>query len=110
MATLTVTDTAVDGVELALTAAAGGGDEFANSGEVFFVMQNDDASSTTVTFVTQGTVQSLAVADVAVTVPAGELHVAGPFNKSLFNDANGRVQVTYSSVTSLTVNPFRMTS
>ncbi|HLC04821.1 MAG TPA: hypothetical protein VJK02_17435 [Anaerolineales bacterium] len=109
MATLTVQQIAKTGLVYALTAAAGGGDAFLNEGvRTFFHVKNADGTATTVTFVTQKTVEGLAVADLAVSVTNGTEQLVGPFPADVYNDANGLVQVTYSKVTSLTVNPFRL--
>ena len=109
MATLTVQQISKTGLVHALTAAAGVGDAFANDGQrTFFHVKNADATPTTVTFVTQKAVDGLAVADLAVAVTNGTEQLVGPFPAEVYNDANGLVQVTYSKVTSLTVNPFRL--
>lgn len=108
MAVLTVNEISRAGVSGALTAAAGGGDSFANDGRTYLDINNGSGGSITVTFVTQQTIDGLAVADLAVAVGAGVRTKVGPFPPSIYNDANGRVQVTYSGVTSLTVNPFRV--
>ena len=108
MAVLSVLEVSRAGVSGALTAAAGGGDSFANDGRTYLDVNNGSGGSITVTFVTQQTIDGLAVADLAVAVGAGARSKVGPFPPSIYNDANGRVQVTYSGVTSLTVNPFRV--
>ena len=108
MAVLSVLEVSRAGVSGALTAAAGGGDSFANDGRTYLDINNGSGGSITVTFVTQQTVDGLAVADLAVAVGAGVRTKVGPFPPGIYNDANGRVQVTYSGVTSLTVNPFRV--
>lgn len=108
MAILTVAEIARAGVANTLTAAAGGGDSFANDGRTYFEILNGGGGAITVTFVTQQTVDGLAVADLAVSVAAGARTKVGPFPPSIYNDANGRVQVTYSGVTTVTVNPFRL--
>lgn len=108
MAVLTVNEISRAGVSGALTAAAGGGDSFANDGRTYLDINNGSGGSITVTFVTQQTVDGLAVADLAVAVGAGVRTKVGPFPPGIYNDVNGRVQVTYSGVTSLTVNAFRV--
>ena len=108
MAVLTVLEVSRAGVSGALTAAAGGGDSFANDGRTYFDVNNGGGSPITVTFVTQQTVDGLAVADLAVAVSNGVRSKIGPFPPGIYNDANGRVQVTYSGVTTVTVNPFRV--
>lgn len=107
MAALTVAQLTADGVVTAMVAAAGGGDSFANTGDQIFEVNNGSGGSITVTIVTPATVGGRAVADVAAAVPAGQRWRFGPFDPALFNDATGSVQVTYSGVTTLTVQAFR---
>lgn len=95
------------GLSPAYASAAGGGDSFANTGKEFLHVKNDDASSKTVTIVTQSTVDGLSVSDRTVTVPAGESRMIGPFQTAIYNDDNSRVNVTYSAVTSVTVAVFK---
>lgn len=108
MATLAVTQISKAGLELALTAAAGGGDAFANDGQTMFVANNGSGGDITVTLVTQATADGLAIADRTFVVTAGDIEVIADLDPAIYNDSNGRVQVTYSGVTSLTVNPFRL--
>ena len=108
MALLTVTDITRAGVAPTLTAAAGGGDSFVNDGRVYLHINNGGGGSITLTVVTQKTVDGKAVADDAITVPNGAARIVGPFPPSIYNDANQQVQLTYSGVTSVTVNPFRL--
>lgn len=109
MATLTVDELDRLGFNLdTLVAADVGGDEFANDGQMAFVITNGDASPHTVTFVTQQTVDDEAVADKAVVVAAGDTMIIGPFPTSVYNDANSKVQATYDAVTSVTVGVFRL--
>jgi hypothetical protein len=79
-------------------AVAAGGDSFPNDGKTFVWYQNDHATEVrTLTVVTQKTVDGKAVADDTVGVEAADdLAFVGPFPPSIYNDANGRVQVTYS--------------
>ena len=113
MATLTVsTVDAGTGVNITdtLTAAASGGDVFANDGKTLFVVYNGDASPITVTFASAATAgrDSLAVADPAPTVEASKHEVFGPFEQGIFNNSSGQVSVTYSAVTSVTVVPIKL--
>jgi hypothetical protein len=106
MATLSVQIPSQAGSQVTFQAAAGGGDEFPNSGYVRLVIKNDDASSKTVTVVgggrdnygLQGTFLNQ-----TIVVPAGQMHIAGPFVKNRYDDVDGFVQLTYSAVTSLSV-------
>ncbi len=107
MATLTVQTSAVAGTALTANSAAGGGDTFANDGKTLFKAINGDASSTDITFVTTQTVGSadLAVSDNVVAVAAAADKIIGPFPVKTFGST---VSVTYSSVTSLTVDLFNL--
>lgn len=111
MAVLTPVDVTLAGVADNLVAAAGGGDSFPNNGHVVFVVNNGSAGAITVTFDDPNTPNPGSASqfnpDVAVSVPAGARRTIGPFPPFRFNDANGRVNVTYSGVTSLTVMPLR---
>lgn len=99
----TATGTSVPG-----TAASGGGDEFANTGREALLVTNGSGGDITVTAVTQQTVDGLAVADMAVVVPAGEARILGPWPTGTYNDGDGMVQITYSGVSSLTVDLLRI--
>lgn len=102
MATLAVNTGVVTGLDPAtyLTAAASGGDAFANNGSTYFHVKNDDASSINVTIG--------AVTDTVVDVPASGERIIGPFLTSTYNDGTGKVQITYSAVVSVTVGPVTM--
>ena len=114
MATLTVAQVARAGVASALAAAAAGGDAFANDGRVFFEAKNAHATlPRTVTFTSQlpaGAVPpGAAKTDLAVVVAALTTKRIGPFDPSAFNDATGKVLVTYSDAAAdLTVEAVRV--
>ena len=112
MAVLTPVDATLAGVADSLVAAAGGGDSFDNNGLVLFVVNNASGGAITVTFDDPGTPNpgnaQAFNPDVQVSVPAGARRTVGPFKPFRFNDANGRVNVAYSGVTSLTVMPLRI--
>lgn len=109
MATIAKQNITEAGVDLTLSTAAGGGDQFTNTGKELLVILNGDASSKTVTVTAQqtsATVSSLglmAKEDQSVVVAAGGIGVIGPFPTQSFNDANNYAQVTYSAVTSVEV-------
>lgn len=108
MATLTVQTVSTAGLADSLAAAAGGGDQFANTGREFFEVLNGGGGSVNVTFETPATVDGEPIADRVVAVAAGVRKKIGPFPTSTYNDANGRVQVTYSGVTTVTVGVFKL--
>lgn len=101
MAILTVQKPALAGAVLAKQAAAAGGDSFPNSGVEFVNVTNTHATDPrTLTFDAPG-ICSLGLAadpvhDSVVVVTALTTRTIGPFPVRQFNDANGRVQITYS--------------
>lgn len=104
MATITATRLASAGIDFTAdgTAAAGGGDQVKSRKDLILAFQNLDASSTTVTIVTQGTADGNDVDDVEIAVAADDTAMA-VISGSLYQDANGFIQITYSSATSLSV-------
>ncbi len=107
MSLLAATTITRAGIDDAGAAAAGGGDEFVNTGIEFVRLNNGDASPITLTVVTTKTIDGKAVADHTAVIPAGGSRVLGPWPKDTYNDANSRVQLTYSGVTSLNVAVLR---
>jgi hypothetical protein len=105
MATLTVQSITRSGLKPSYVVASGTGDQFSNAGKAFLHVKNADTVAHTVTVASQvaqpppGT----AAADIAVTVPAGEDRMIGPFPPNAFNDADKFVQATYDAVTGVTV-------
>ena len=116
MADLSATDISIAGTALSLASAAAGGDTFPNpeDNRTFFMVTNGGGGSITVTFDAVPTSVQVAgfgavpVADTAVAVAAGATRVFGPFPPQRFNTAAGRVAVTYSGVSSVTVGAFRL--
>lgn len=103
MATLNVQRVSLIGLAPVFVAASVGGDEFVNSGRAVLHVKNDDTTNKTVTVNSQTPCNQGFDHDVVVTVPASGELVIGPFPKNRFDDANGKVQVTYSAVTAVTV-------
>jgi hypothetical protein len=113
MAQLTVRKVSLAGGAEALAAAAGGGDSFLNTGNEMFRIKNAGGGSINVTFVANaapvGGKCSLGVAgttahDLVVAIPNDSaVYEIGPFPANRFNDANGLIQITYSGVTTVTV-------
>ena len=113
MATLTVLTIARAGLDATLAAAASGGDAFPNDGRRFLRVKNGHATlSRTVTIASQlpaGAIpQGSVKTDLAVVVPALKDYFIGPFDPASFNDANGRVVVTYDTEADLTVGAFAL--
>ncbi len=105
MALLTTQTVSRTGLAATYAAAAAGGDTFSPGQHTFLHIKNASAGAITVTVVTPGTTSGLAIADVAVSVPAttGD-RMIGPLGGSLVADpATGLGNITYSAATSVTV-------
>lgn len=110
MANLSTEKIKESGTVPTLVAASGGGDAIdKNTGKEFLYVSNGGGGSINVTFAAQNTDASnsnfgeIVKGDRIVAVAAGAVSLIGPFARTAFNDINGRVQVTYSGVTSVTV-------
>ena len=97
------------GITPTLVAADVGGDEFVNSGKDFIHIKNTNASPMDVTVNSQAVCNQGVDHDAVVTIPAttGEKFI-GPFPKDRFNDASGKVQITYSAITDVTIGIVRL--
>ena len=106
MATITpkkITEEGVaTGTSPALAAASTGGDEFTNTGVEFIRVRNDHADAGyTVTITAQTTSYSfprhgkLTKANTVIAIGANTSVFIGPFKPTVWNDANGKVQITY---------------
>ena len=104
MATIASQTITRDGLDPTLSPAAGGGDDFVNTGKEFLFVKKTDAASRTLTFDILTTVDAQAVTDRAVVVPAGKTLLIGPFPQAVYNDpATGKLGITYSAVTNLSL-------
>lgn len=107
---LTVTTTAAAGTVLPAAGAvdSGNGNIFTNTGRELMIVNNVNAATLNVTITTNGVYSvgsvQYAIADLVGTVANGTSKVFGPFDKVLFNDANGNVDVAWSANTNITVN------
>ncbi|REE62124.1 hypothetical protein BX257_4737 [Streptomyces sp. 3212.3] len=107
MASLNATAVPPTGAAVAYTPASAGGDTCPTGAGVLLMVKNSDASPHTVTLVTPGTVNGLAIADRAIPVAAGA-EVAIPVNRDYRNPATGRASITYDAVTSVGVAVMRV--
>jgi hypothetical protein len=109
MATLTPQTSNRTGITPTYNSCAAGGDAIPNNGKVLLHFKNTNAAARVVTFATQATVDGQAVADPTLTVPltSGDKMI-GPFPPSIYNDANGLLQLTYDAVTNLSVAVIRI--
>ncbi len=110
MATLTVQQIANTGLEPTYAAASAGGDVFEFTADAFIHVKNGDASSHTVSVVSQySATPGIAPADIDVAIPSGEERMIGPFKRDFFeNSATGEVELTYDAVTSVTIAALRL--
>ena len=104
MATLTPQKIEETGLTIsAYTACASGGDDFVNTGVEFIQVQNNHASATrTVTIavttaqIDDATYGILKKVNVTKIIPATQSMFFGPFKMLAFNNANGKIAITYS--------------
>jgi hypothetical protein len=115
MADLTIQDVIEGGLNASYAAASSGGDALLNlDGEVFLHVKNGDTVSHTVTIAVQDGSQevpgfgTMTKSNVQVNVPASDDRFIGPFPRAAFNDANGKVQITYDAVTNMTIAALRL--
>lgn len=110
MADLTIQTVARAGVAPSYASCAAGGDKFIPDSDTFVHIKNGSGGALTATFATPGDVHGEAIADRAVSVPAGGERMIGPFPKNLFADNadSGKAAITYSGVTSLTIGVFKV--
>lgn len=78
-----------------------------NAGNTFVHVKNADASAHTCTITTPKQINGLAVADVAVSVPASDERMIGPFPPDLFNNSDG-VYIDFDVATSVTLAVFKL--
>lgn len=103
MAVLAVQDVTPAGLAPTYVAASAGGDEFSNNGRVVLHVKNGGAAEITVTVISAKTCNQGFQHNITVAVAAGSDKMIGPFAPERFNNDAGRVAVTYSAVTSVTV-------
>ena len=109
MALLATQTISYAGIAETLVAAAGGGDEFTPEEGQFIKVVNGGGGSINVTIVTPGTFKGQAIADIVVAVPNGAHRLIRVTPPELFaNPADGKGDITYSGVTSVTVGVFAL--
>lgn len=118
MATLTRTAQGVNGVvgstnlgaaDASMVAVAST-DQVTNlDGKTLLIISNQGGSTDTVTITAQNTTQysasgaSLTASNQVVAIATTERRVLGPFPPSIFNDANGNIQIAHSFTTSVKI-------
>ena len=109
MATYTVQTVTRSGITPTKNAVSAS-DDFVNDGLTVLHVTNGSGGSLTVTIVTPGTSDGLAVADRTVTIPNGEERVIGPFLRAIYSaTATGKVTVQFSATTSVTCQALSVT-
>lgn len=97
-----------------LTAASGGGDTFDWSPDTMLYIIDASTGSQTVTATSYATSVKTskgigAVADAVVTTVSGQGQVLDVRDEAYKNTSTGKVNLTYSGVTTLSIVPFKMT-
>lgn len=96
------------GLSPTFTAADVAGDSFANDGRTMFRWKNTSGAPITVTIPLVTTVDGQAITSKTISVPATTGDVQTDVFPADYNDTLGRVNVTYSAVTSLTVACYKI--
>ena len=102
MAALTAQPVPTAGLTPTYAAAAGGGDTAPIGTNLLLHVINGGGSPVTLTIVTPGTADGLAIADTAKSIAAGASAFV-PLRAVYRNPVTGRAALTYSGVTSVTV-------
>lgn len=111
MTALTTQHILETGLDPVLVSANIGGDTAEPGDRVFLVVKNESGSSVTVTLSAYPNTTSYgaAIPDNEVTVPSTKERWIGPLRGSAYtNPSTGRVDIGYSSVSSVTVGAFRI--
>lgn len=111
MADITPQVIVAEGIVRSHEGCASGGDAFVNSGRHYISVINAHAADPrTVTVNSQVNCNQGVDHDVAVVITAAQDEkIFGPFPKDRFNDADGKVQITYSdSAADLTIAVFEL--
>lgn len=102
MAALTSQRLSAAGTAPTYATASAGGDTAPVGRDLVLHVFNGSGASITVTVVTPGTVNGLAIADAALVIPAGDQGFV-PLAKVYKNPSTGLANVTYSATTSVEV-------
>lgn len=95
------------GITPAYTPANADGHAVRNVGAGEFIHVKTGATGCTVTAITPGSVNGLAIADSPVVIGADSERMIGPFPPSLFNQDGGDVHIDFSQVATVTCAAFR---
>lgn len=96
------------GLEPTMTALIADGHKFMNDGKLTRLMVVNGATPFILTIQTPETVDGLAVAERTVAIGAAGTYEIGPFQASLYNQADGMVYIDYDDPTDGDVNVARL--
>lgn len=110
MANITITEATLDGVNITTQSCESGGDYFVNDGKTIIYIYNASGSDVTVTFDAPNQCSQGFQHDNAVVIPgSGTVYkYIGTFPQTRFNDSNSRVNITYSSATSVVIGALKI--
>lgn len=104
MATITVQSLETTGLTFAFsTASTTLTDQFANDGETVLYIKNGAAATNQVVIASQfdPVPKGLVKTNITVNMAGTQEKMCGPFEQAIWNDANGYVQLTFATHTSL---------
>ena len=83
--------------------ADGAGDSFVNEGDELLLVEHVNAGGAAVdlTFAVNRTIEGLALPDRTLTIQPGDRALIGPFSKQIYNDGDGKVQISYTDATDI---------
>ena len=79
-----------------------------NDGRIGLIVRNANAGTQSITVLTPGTVDGLAIADLTISIPAGATRYIGPFGTGTFNQTDGSIYIDVSVATDLKFRPIRI--
>lgn len=108
MATLSIQDVATSGAIPSYAAANSGGDQFQNDGKTYVHIKAGVGGVTNVTIGSQRACDQGSTHNTTVAIANSTEKMIGPFDTARYSDANGYVQLAYSSVTNVTIGVFSL--
>lgn len=81
---------------------AAAGDQVPADDRTTILVRNASAGAVTATVVTPGVLATGPYPDLTVSVPAGGERLIGPFSRSIFGNADGAADITWSATASVT--------
>lgn len=90
------------------SAADVAGDDFYNDGRIILLIRNTNATTRAVTVDTGNTAGGINIVNLQFNIAQNQEIVYGPFPPRYWNDSQGKVKITYSGVTDLSVALLRI--